>query len=195
MVKYSDFKSYIQDKYAVYLLRQISDFVNKNHDGQGFHTLNVLSICDQKVDNLSVKSLRCTDMPDPFVKIAVNLTADIVTMGLGTKKYEADRKTRWFTVTIVACLRDGMEIKEDQTTIEEYAPGTWDKTTALDEFGVTYVYAADLEDIADDFFEFYCQDAIYHMYNFPFGCQSLCYNADGDESVNKLFIHFVDSTG
>ncbi|KSV58132.1 helix-turn-helix domain-containing protein [Acetivibrio ethanolgignens] len=169
MAKYSDFKSYIQDKYAAYLLRQVSDYVNKNHDGQGFHTLNVLSICDQKVDNLSVKSLRCTDMPDPFVKIAVNLTADIITMGLGTKKYEADRKTRWFTVTIVACLRDGMEIKEDQTTIEEYAPGTWDKTTALDEFGVPYVYAADLEDIADDFFEFYCQDAIYHMYNFPYG--------------------------
>lgn len=85
MAKYLDFKSYIQDKYAVYLLRQVSDFVNKNHDGQGFHTLNVLSICDQKVDNLSVKSLQCTDMPDPFVKIAVNMTADIITMGLGTK--------------------------------------------------------------------------------------------------------------
>lgn len=164
---YADFKSYIQDKYADYLLGQVSDFVNKNHDGQGFHSLNVLSICAQKVDNLSVKSLRCTDMPDPFVKIAVNLTADIVTMGLGKKEYEADRKTRWFTVTIVACLRDGMEIKEDQTRVEEYAPGTWDKTTALDEFGVPYVYTADLEDIADDFFEFFCQDAIYHMYEFP----------------------------
>ena len=82
---YTDFKSYIQDKYADYLLEQVSDFVNENHDGQGFHTLNVLSICDQNIDNLSVKSIRCTDMPDPFVKIAVNLTADIVTMGLGTK--------------------------------------------------------------------------------------------------------------
>ncbi len=164
---YADFKSYIQDKYADYLLKQVSDFVNQNHDGQGFHTLNVLSICDQEVDHLSVKSIRCTDMPDPFVKIAVNLTADIVTLGLGTKRYEAERKTRWFTVNIVACLRNGMEIKDDQTTVQEYAPGTWDKTTALDEFGVPYVYTADLEDIADDFFEFYCQDAIYDMYKFP----------------------------
>ncbi len=169
MAKYADFKSYIQDKYADYLLKQVSDFVNKNHDGQGFHTLNVLSICDQKVENLLVRSLRCTDMPDPFVKIEVNLTADIVMMGLGTQKYEADRKTRWFTVTIVACLRDGMEIRNEQTTVKEYAPGTWDKTTSLDEFGVPYVYAADLEDIADDFFEFYCQDAIYDMYKFPYG--------------------------
>ncbi len=166
---YADFKSYIQDKYSDYLLKIVSDFVNEYHDGQGFHTLNVLSICDQKVEKLNVKSIRCTDMPDPFVKIEVNLTADIVMMGLGTKSYEADRKTRWFTVTIVACLRDGMEIKKDQTSIKEYAPGTWDKTTALDEFGVPYVYAAELENIADDFFEFYCQDAIYNMYNFPYG--------------------------
>ena len=28
-----------------------------------------------------------------------------------------------------------------------------------------------------------------------FGCQSLCYNADGDESINKFFINCVDSTG
>ena len=95
-----------------------------------------LSICDQEVDNLIVKSIRCTDMPDPFIKIEVNLTADIVMLGLGKKRYEAERKTRWFTVTIVACLRDGMTFNEQEIRIKEYAPGTWDKTTALDEFGV-----------------------------------------------------------
>ena len=47
MAKCSDFKSCIQNKYAIYLLRQISDFVNKNHDGQRFDTLNVMSICGQ----------------------------------------------------------------------------------------------------------------------------------------------------
>ncbi len=166
---YADFKSYIQVKHSEYLQEKVSDFVNKYHDGQGFHTLNVISICDQKVDNLVVKSIRCTDMPDPFIKIEVNLTADIVMMGLGTKTYEADRKTRWFTVTVVACLRNGMEIKDDQTKVKEYKPGTWDKTTALDEFGVPYIYTAELENIADDFWEFYCQDAIYNMYHFPYG--------------------------
>ena len=167
---YTDFKTYIQDKFADYLLKQVSAFVNEYHDGIGFHTLNVLSVCDQEVDNLMVKSIRCTDMPDPFIKIEINATADIIMLGLGKKKYEADRKTRWFTVTVIACLKDGtMALNENETRIKEYAPGTWDKTTALDEFGVPYVYTADLEEIADSFFEFYCQDAIYHMYNFPYG--------------------------
>lgn len=98
--------------------------------------MNVLSVCDQEVDNLMVKSIRCTDMPDPFIK---NVTADIIMLGLGKKKYEADRKTRWFTVTVIACLKDGtMTLNENETRIKEYASGTWDKTTALDEFGVPY---------------------------------------------------------
>ena len=40
---YTDFKTYIQDKFADYLLKQVSAFVNEYHDGIGFHTLNVLS--------------------------------------------------------------------------------------------------------------------------------------------------------
>lgn len=43
---YTDFKTYIQDKFADYLLKQVSAFDNEYHDGIGFHTLNVLSVCD-----------------------------------------------------------------------------------------------------------------------------------------------------
>ena len=171
MARYNDFKSYIQSNYAEYLSRVVFTFVNEKHDGLGFHSYSVLSLCKQEIENLSVKSLRCNDMPGPFVKIDVNLTADIVMLGLGTKKYEADRKTRWFTVHIAANINNGMVIDESKTSIEEYAPGTFDKTTALDEFLVPYVYTADLEDIADDFTLFYCQDAIYgpeEPYAFPY---------------------------
>ncbi len=167
MAKYSDFKSYIRANYGEYLKQKLLQFVDANHDGQGFHSINVLSLCKQDIANLDIKSLKCNDLPGPFVKIDVNLTADIVTLGLGTKKYEADRKTRWFTVHLKANLRDGMELLKDETRTEEYAPGTFDRTTALDEYLVPYVYTADLEDIADDFTSFYCCDAIYDMYQFP----------------------------
>lgn len=167
MAKYSDFKSYIKANYGDYLKQELLHFVDANHDGQGFHSINVLSLCKQDVADLNIKSLKCNDLPGSFVKIDVNLTADIVTLGLGTKKYEADRKTRWFTVHLKANLRNGMELLKAETRTEEYAPGTFDKTTALDEYVVPYVYTADLEDIADDFTSFYCCDAIYDMYQFP----------------------------
>lgn len=165
---YADFKSFLEDKYTYYLLEQVSRFVNKNHDGLGFHSINVLSICDQSVENLCIKSVRCSDMPGSYLKIEINLTAEIVTYGLGTKQYVADRKVRWFTVSVIACLKSGFEIINDKTNVAEFAPETWDKTTALDEFGVPYFYSSDLEEIADDFTDFYCAGAKYEDCKFPF---------------------------
>ncbi len=39
---------------------------------------------------MEVKSIRCADMLDTFIKIEINLTADIVIMDLGAKSYEAN---------------------------------------------------------------------------------------------------------
>ena len=71
---YQDFKSYIADKYMDLLYREISDYVGAHHDGIGFHGHSVLSLCEQRVENIEVKSLRCVAQPDPFVKIDVNVT-------------------------------------------------------------------------------------------------------------------------
>ena len=163
---YQDFKSYIADKYMDLLHREISDYVGAHHDGIGFHGHSVLSLCEQRVENIEVKSLRCVDQPDPFVKIDVNVTADIVMEGLGTSKYDADRKTRWFTVHLDASLRNGMEIRS--SSAEEYNPQKFEMTTALDEYLIPYISTDMLEDEAEDFYEFYCRDAIYYEgWRFP----------------------------
>lgn len=157
---YQDFKSYIADKYMDLLHREISDYVEAHHDGIGFHGHSVLTLCEQRVENIEVKSLRCVDQPDPFVKIDVNVTADIVMEGLGTSKYDADRKTKWFTVHLDASLRNGLEIRN--SSAEEYNPQKFEITTALDEYLIPYISTDMLEDEAEDFYEFYCWDAIYY---------------------------------
>lgn len=82
---YQDFKSYIADKYMDLLHREISDYVEAHHDGIGFHGHNLLSLCEQRIENIDVKSIRCVDQPDPFVKIDVNVTADIVMEGINDR--------------------------------------------------------------------------------------------------------------
>ena len=67
IMAYSDFKSYIQANYADLLHREISKFVNERYDDLGFHSLNVLSLCEQQVENIEVKSLRCSDAPGSLV--------------------------------------------------------------------------------------------------------------------------------
>ena len=194
---YKDFKSYIQANYKQLLTEKIRDFVNKNHDGLGFHSFGVLSLLDQKVENLEVRSLTCHDDIGPRIKIDVHTRADIVQMGLGTKSYEADRKTRWFTVYLKGLLMNGLTGVE-VVDVDEYHAGKFDKENALDTYLIPYIYRADLEDQADDFTEFYCSDAVYDGYKLPvdhilqeFGAN--CYTADlPDDCFGRIY--FKEST-
>ncbi len=58
-MRYPDFKTYIQDKYCVLLQKEIAAFVKDCHDGIGFHSHSVLSVCEEKVDNVEVHSVVC----------------------------------------------------------------------------------------------------------------------------------------
>lgn len=166
MAKYPDLKSYIQANYIDLLVGEVQKFVDKSYDGNGFHSINVLSLCKHEIDNLLVKTLSCHDDIGPRIKIDITVSADIVELGLGTKRYEADRKTRWFTIYIQANLIDGLK---DVVVLDtkEFYNRHWDKESALDQFLVPYIYTADLEDQADDFTSFYCSDAIYDGYKLP----------------------------
>lgn len=166
MAKYPDLKSYIQANYIELLVDEVQKFVDKSYDGNGFHSINVLSLCKHEIDNLVVKTLSCHDDIGPRIKIDITVSADIVELGLGTKRYEADRKTRWFTVYIQANLIDGLKDVVVLDTKEFYNQH-WEKESALDQFLVPYIYTADLEDQADDFISFYCSDAIYDGYKLP----------------------------
>ena len=167
MSKYSDFKSYIQDKQAELLLKEVSEYVNESQDNLGDRSINELLICNQHVENIEVKSLNCRGTGISIVDIDVNVTADIVTDNRGSLNLDTERKTKWFTVHEKTRITDKLDVLEVRT--EEYDSAKFDKLSVLDEFLIPYVYSADLEDIADDFYEFYCKNADYvDGYAFPF---------------------------
>jgi transcriptional regulator with XRE-family HTH domain len=166
MARYPDLKSYFQANYNKLLKNEVQRFVDKSYDGNGFHGINVLSLCKHEIENFTVKTLCCHDDIGPRVKIDISVSADIVDLGLGTKRIEADRKTRWFTVYIQAVLQDSLTNVVVLDT-KEFFGGHFEKENALDQFLVPYIYTADLEEKADDFTLFYCSDAIYNGYMLP----------------------------
>ena len=166
MAKYPDLKSYLQANYLNVLKGAIQEFVDKSYDGSGFHSINVLSLCRHEIENPVVKALSCHDDIGPRIKMDVGVEADIVQLGIGIKRYEADRKKRWFTVSLQGNLMDGLNDVEVLDT-QEYHNGKFQKENALDQFLVPYIYSADLEDQADDFTSFYCNDAVYDLYMLP----------------------------
>lgn len=166
MAKYPDLKSYIQTNYKELLQNEVQKYVDRSYDGIGFHSINVLSLCKHEIDNFEVKALSCRDDIGPRIKIDISVSVDIVDLGLGKKRIEADRKTRWFTIYIQANLTDGLK---DIVVLDtkEFYNRHFEKENALDQFLVPYIYTADLEDRADDFSLFYCSDAIYEGYMLP----------------------------
>ena len=166
MAKYPDLKSYLQANYLDLMQQAVQRFVDSSYDGSGFHSINVLSLCRHEVQNLEVKALTCHDDIGPRVKMDVGVSADIVELGLGIKRYEADRKHRWFTVYLRGNLINGLTGVEVLDT-KEYHNGKFQKDNALDQFLVPYIYSASLEENADDFTEFYCDGADYDGYKLP----------------------------
>lgn len=163
---YKSFKEYIEINYNDLLRSEIERFVEKNHDGQGFHSLNVLSLLKQKVENLQVMSLSCRSDFGPKIEIDVYVKADIVSKGLGTSEYDADRKTKWFTVYLKAVLRDGLHGVET-ISVDEYYNGKFDIENALDAYLVPYISSDQLEDLADDFTQFIYGDDTYTGWGSP----------------------------
>lgn len=160
---YSDFKSYIQTEFGDYLQNEIIRFVGKSVVGAN---ARMRFACQS--DNLEVKAIRCSDMPGMFIKIEIYVTADIIFEEPQAKASGSERVTRWFTVTVVACLTDGIEIDVDKTSVIECDQDSWGEISFFEEFGIPCIHTADLENIANDFCETCCQDAIYYMYQFPY---------------------------
>ena len=102
MAKYNDFKSYIQANYRELLEKAVMDYIEVPHDGYGSHSFSMMSICRQHVENLEIKTLCCHNDIGPLVKIDVNLTVEIVTDGLGNRRYDVDRRRKWYTVFLSA---------------------------------------------------------------------------------------------
>ncbi|WP_135567950.1 ImmA/IrrE family metallo-endopeptidase [Galactobacillus timonensis] len=163
---YKDFKSYIQVNYGDLLQEKIQKYIDERHDGQGFHAYGVVSLLDQKIENMQVMSLSCHEVLGPKVEIDVHVKADIVMQSLGTSKVEAGRKTRWFTVYMEAVLQNGLH-HEEVINVDEYYNGKFDIENALDAYMLPYIKSEQLEDIADDFTRFCCDKEQYNGWNSP----------------------------
>lgn len=166
MASYPDLKSYLYDKHKELLEDAVQKYVDKHLDGSGFHSLNVLSLTAYEIDNFEIRSVRCKDELGDLINIDVIISVDVIELGLGTKKYEADRKNRWFIITVRGDLSNKLnDLCVLKTT--EYFDKKFVKESALDQFLVPYIYSADLEEQADTFTLFYVEEATYDGYMLP----------------------------
>ena len=51
MARYPDLKSYFQANYKKLLTNEVQRIVDKSYDGNGYHGINVLSLCKHEIEN------------------------------------------------------------------------------------------------------------------------------------------------
>lgn len=164
MYSYASLKEYFEVNFEDLLQNKLKKYIDENLDGNGFHEFNVYSLAKYEIDNFEIKSIRCFDQPYDLIKIRIIVSADVIQLGLGTSRYEADRRNHWFTIDAKGDL--GKHLSDlSIVRIEEYYDRTVDKDTALDQFLLPYYYSEDLENIAEDFYLLVPEGL--HKYRFP----------------------------
>lgn len=157
--RYSSLADYLQDVYFDNFSDAIEQYIRKSgHSGFSSGTF-LLTLSEVELADIHIRAVKASLTDSEFVDFVARVEADIVLKGLGKSDYEADSKTRWFSVYFKAQLLDGLNMLTI-IDVDEYRNEAFDKETTLSKYMVPYLYAEDLEKAAEDFLIRNCPRAL-----------------------------------
>lgn len=157
--RYSSLADYLQDVYFDNFSDAIEQYIRKSgHSGFSSGTF-LLTLSEVELADIHIRAVKASLTDSKFVDFVARVEADIVLKGLGKSDYEADSKTRWFSVYFKAQLLDGLNMLTI-IDVDEYRNEAFDKETTLSKYMVPYLYAEDLEKAAEDFLIRNCPRAL-----------------------------------
>lgn len=147
---YKDFKDYVKLNYET----ELYDALRKFLDSYGW-----LSIARGKMDNLQVVIVhsKVLQLPHRIIEVDMKITVEI--------SIDERSEKKWFDV------QGDINLKK-QFTVKNVNIATPEKDVAekgvFSEFMLEDLSDEEMENMADSFWKFYCKDAIFDLYKFPF---------------------------
>lgn len=151
---YADFKSYIQANYENVLLEEVSKYINENDSVHVVNPISAIPLCEQKVDNLQIKTMFCHNDVGASIKMDIHCSVDIMSLSFDKLESDVGWRTRSFTVYVKAILKNGLH-EFTPLKVEEHGQGEFEIEGALDEYLIPYISTDMLEEKAQDFLDFY----------------------------------------
>ena len=158
MKSYANFGKYLEDVEYDSMMDAIRDYVKKSQ-GNGFYSSMVLCSDYMDVDDIHVMSTDLHSESGSFVSFEAHVVADIICKGLGKRDYESEIKPKWYTVSFVGHLCDGLHMVTIND-VSDYQKAGYDKKRTLSSYGISYLYSEDLEKEATIFLQRYCPEAL-----------------------------------
>ena len=108
--RYSSLADYLQDVYFDNFSDAIEQYIRESgHSGFSSGTF-LLTLSEVELADIHIRAVKASLTDSEFVDFVARVEADIVLKGLGKSDYEADSKTRWFSVYFKAQLLDGLNM-------------------------------------------------------------------------------------
>lgn len=182
MEKYNSFEGYVEDKYYNEIYGRIRSYIFENKNKLNLHSYSVPDPSRFNLDTIHVMSATFKDAPDDNIKFNLAVYADIEIDGRGKYDWEQDMIERWFRVTFIGVLKEGLHDLKI-TNVEEYSKERFNAEDCLTRFLVPYIYSKDLDKVAEHFLKRYYPYAIDTPMPIPI-----------EEIVDRMGLHMISTS-
>lgn len=166
---YKDFKEYIELNYDEKLSKVIKKYVNENKDSVKTNYITTIirtSYSEHKIMGVYFQEDKGIDN----IKFSLAVLAYVEVYGRAGKyknsNYDTERAEMWMRIDCTAILNNGLH-NVQIIDYRDYSRKQYNANTTLSKYLLRYFSVVELDDIAEDFLNEYCPDALLHPMPLP----------------------------
>lgn len=159
MQKNNNFETYLEKNYYNNIFEAIKTYMKEHKNSLGVYSYVVLDMSYIELDDIHVKSVCFHQDEGNLLNFSASVQADVILKGIGTRDYEADQQSVWFTVDFTGYLLAGLNLVTIRG-VDLYSKDRFNEEDSLSKFLVPYLYAKNLDAEATKFLEKYYKKAL-----------------------------------
>lgn len=134
-------------------------YMKEHRNSLGVYSYVVLDMSYIELDDIHVRSVCFHQGEGNLLNFSASVQADVILKGIGTRDYEADQQSVWFTVHFTGYLLAGLNLVTIKG-VDSYSKDRFNEEDSLSKFLVPYLYAKNLDAEATKFLEKYYKKAL-----------------------------------
>lgn len=159
MKEFNSFEKYAGDLLYNEIFQKLNGYIYANKDRLDLATYEVPDPSHVKLEDFEVTSAWFDNAPGYQLVFDLICSTEVEVSGRGKYDYETDTATPRFVVSCIGVLKDGLQDVRI-TRVDTYCEKKFDSQKRLSKNLVPYVFAKNLNEIAEDFLARYCPRAL-----------------------------------
>lgn len=138
MQKINNFETYLEKNYYNDIFEAIKMYMKEHRNSLGVYSYVVLDMSYIELDDIHVRSVCFHQGEGNLLNFSASVQADVILKGIGTRDYEADQQSVWFTVHFTGYLLAGLNLVTIKG-VDSYSKDRFNEEDSLSKFLVPYL--------------------------------------------------------